>query len=95
MGNPALPVVTRTAARDEAGRAVQLYEVRWKAADALIAGVAVVYSQAEGGRQSYVVSTSGVVRNRPLYLPPPGEIPVSCGLVEGRWSVAGNTGELQ
>jgi hypothetical protein len=35
------------------------------------------------------------VRNRPLYLPPPGEIPVSCGLVEGRWSVAGNTGELQ
>jgi hypothetical protein len=35
------------------------------------------------------------VRNRPLYLPPPGEIPVSCGLVNGRWSVTGNTGKLQ
>jgi hypothetical protein len=95
LGSPALPVVTRTAARDEAGRPVQLYEVRWKAADALAAGVAVVYSQAEEGRQSYVVSTSGIARNRPLYLPALGEIPVSCGLVDGRWSVAGNTGELQ
>ena len=95
LGMPALPAATRTAARDEAGRPVQLYEVRWKAADALAAGVAVVYSQAEDGRQSYVVSTSGIARNRPLYLPALGEIPVSCGLVDGRWSVAGNTGELQ
>jgi hypothetical protein len=28
-------------------------------------------------------------------MPPLGEIPVSCRLVNGRWSVAGNTGELQ
>jgi hypothetical protein len=28
-------------------------------------------------------------------MPPLGEIPVSCRLVNGRWSVAGNTGELK
>ena len=94
LGMPALPAVTRTAARDEAGRSVQLFEVRWKAEDALAAGVTVVYSQAEGGRQSYVMATSGIVRNRPLYLPALGEIPVSCGLADGRWSVAGNSGKL-
>jgi len=57
--------------------------------------VAVVYSQAEGGRQAYVMATSGIVRNHPLYLPPLGEIPVSCGLVDGRWGVVGNRGRLQ
>jgi hypothetical protein len=95
LGSPALPAVTRTAGRDEGGRPVQVYEVHWKAAEALAAGVAVVYSQAEGGRQAYVMATSGIVRNRPLYLPPLGEIPVSCGLVDGRWGVVGNSGKLQ
>jgi len=27
-------------------------------------------------------------------LPALGEIPVSCGLADGRWSVAGNSGKL-
>lgn len=95
LGKPALPAVKHTEARDEAGRPVHVLEVRWKDENALAAGVVVAYSQAEGGRQSYVFSTAGIVRNRPLYLPALAELPVSCGVADGRWSVTGNSGKLE
>jgi len=63
------PVVKHSKTIDESGRPVHLFELRWPDDDALTAGVAVVYSQADHGRQSYVFATTGIVRNRPLYLP--------------------------
>jgi len=64
-----LPKVRRWQAKDEAGRPVTLLEAKWPDEFALLGGVAVVYSQAEAGRQVRLVSTTGIVNNRPLYLP--------------------------
>ena len=64
-----LPKVKRWEAKDEAGRPVTLLEAKWPDEFALLGGVAVVYSQAEAGRQVRLVSTTGIVNNRPLYLP--------------------------
>jgi hypothetical protein len=95
LGKPALPVVKHSKAIDESGRPVHLFELRWPDDDALTAGVAVVYSQADRGRQSYVFATTGIVRNRPLYLPAFSELPLSCGVADGRWNITANSGELQ
>ncbi|MGA2018874.1 MAG: hypothetical protein ABSH26_18190, partial [Opitutaceae bacterium] len=95
VGKPALPVVKHSKTIDESGRPVHLFELRWPDDEALAAGVAVAYSQADRGRQSYVFATTGIVRNRPLYLPAFSELPLSCDLVEGRWNITANSGELQ
>jgi hypothetical protein len=95
VGKPAVPEVKHSKTSDESGRPVHLFELRWPDEDALAAGVAVVYSQADRGRQSYVFATTGIVRNRPLYLPAFSELPLSCGVVNGRWNVTTNSGELQ
>ena len=52
----------------------------------------------DAGRRLYIPRTGTTPRIAVFNLDtlePVGEIPVSCGLVDGRWSVAGNTGELQ
>lgn len=64
-----LPKVRRWQANDEAGRPVTLLEAKWPDDFALLGGVAVVYSQAEAGLQARMVSTTGIVNNRPLYVP--------------------------
>jgi hypothetical protein len=64
-----LPKVQRWQATDYTGRPVTLLELIWPDEYALLRGVAVVYSQAEAGKQARLVSTTGIVNNRPLYLP--------------------------
>ncbi|MGH6880958.1 MAG: hypothetical protein ACREFM_08565, partial [Hypericibacter sp.] len=69
-GKPAdLPVVERWSGTDERGRAVQLFRLRWEDQWAFLAGVGVVYSQSLNGKQARLVSTAGIVKNRPLILP--------------------------
>ena len=49
---------------------MELLRLTWPESGSLVlGGVAVVYSQAEGGRQARLVGTAGIVDNRPLYLP--------------------------
>ncbi len=95
LGKPPLAAVKHTEARDESGRSVHILEIHWEDDSALTAGVSVVYSQSVAGRQSYVFSTAAIAHNRPLYLPALGAIPVSCGIVDGRWKVTGGSGKLQ
>lgn len=64
----ALPTVERWQATDEAGRTVTVLRLSWPDTYALLHGVALVYSQADGGRQARLVATTGIVNNRPLYL---------------------------
>jgi hypothetical protein len=52
----------------------------------------VVYSQAENNRQTRLIATAGIVKNRPAYLPALQDIPVVCGLAGGRWDVVANSG---
>jgi hypothetical protein len=86
-----LPKVQRWQATDEAGRRVTVLELIWRNEYELIGGVAVVYSQAEGGKQARLVSTTGIVNNRPLYLPSvrefsdkePADRPGRCRLLAG------------
>ena len=65
----ALPAIQRWPARDADGRPVTVLRLDWKDEYALLNGVALVYSQAENGKQARLVSTTGIANNRPLYLP--------------------------
>jgi hypothetical protein len=64
--NESLPLVERWQARDTSGRSVTL--LRLTSATGFN-NVAVVYSQAEAGKQARLVATAGIVKNRPLYVP--------------------------
>jgi hypothetical protein len=64
-----LPTVERWQAKDAAGRPVVVLRLHWPDQYALLNGVALVYSQAEAGKQARMVSTTGIANNRPLYLP--------------------------
>jgi hypothetical protein len=63
------PKAERWTARDERGRSVVVLRLVWADEYALINGVTVVYSQAEAGKQSRLVSTAGFANNRPIYVP--------------------------
>ena len=65
----ALPTVERWEASDASGRPLTLLRLSWESEYALLNGVALVYSQADAGRQARLVSTTGIVNNRPLYVP--------------------------
>ena len=61
-----LPLVERWQARDASGRPLTLLRVTSATG---FASVALVYSQAEAGKQARLVANTGIVKNRPLYLP--------------------------
>jgi hypothetical protein len=69
-GKDALPEVTRWQAKDAAGRSVVVLRVTWaENSYPFLAGLGLVYSQASGGKQVRLVANTGIVKNRPLYLP--------------------------
>lgn len=80
-----LPGVERWTTRDEKGREVIAMRVTWAEEDALAWGIAAVYSQAEQGRQARLVATTGIERNRPLFLPPARRFDRDCALENGLW----------
>ncbi len=63
------PKVERWMARDERDRPVTVLRIVWPDEYGLINGVAVVYSQAEAGKQARLLSTAGFAGNRPIYIP--------------------------
>lgn len=64
-----LPTVTHWPAKDEAGRDVTVYRVKWEGDDRPSFGIGVVYSQAKDGKQARMVSNAQIKKNKPLYLP--------------------------
>ena len=68
-GVTVLPAIERWTGRDAAGRAVVALRLTWPNDEALLGGVGLVYSQAEAGKQARLVATTGIRRNRPLFLP--------------------------
>jgi hypothetical protein len=95
LGKPEAPTVERWDATDEQGRPVIVLKLHWATPDELAAGLAIAYSQAEGGRQTRIYATTQIVKNRPLYLPSVMVVPVACGAVDGRWEVTENPGLLE
>lgn len=65
----ALPAVERWQAHDAGGRPVVVLRLTWSSDTEFANGVAVVYSQAEGGKQARLVATTGIVKNHPLFAP--------------------------
>jgi hypothetical protein len=65
----ALPAVERWQARDGAGRPVVVMRLTWPNENEFLYGMAIVYSQAEGGKRARLVATTGIVKNSPLYVP--------------------------
>ncbi len=71
-------------ARDEKGRSVGVIELRWKDNYTLPLGLAVAYSQAEGGRQARLASTTGMEHGLPIFLPETASFDTRCGVHGGR-----------
>ena len=69
VGKAKLPAVARWTGKDAAGRAVVVLKLSWSGEDALLGGILLAYSQAEGGRQARLVATAPIARNRPSFLP--------------------------
>lgn len=65
----ALPKVTHWAAKDEQGRDVTVYRVKFEGDDRPSFGIGVVYSQAKDGKQARMVSNALIKKNKPVYLP--------------------------
>ncbi|TDQ84260.1 hypothetical protein A8950_0808 [Dongia mobilis] len=63
------PAVTSWPALDELGREVTVLRVVWADPYGFLAGLGVVYSQAEGGRQKRLVANAPIRKNTPLFLP--------------------------
>ncbi len=68
-GDDNLPKVERWQATDAAGRPVILLRMIWPDSQSLGYNLGLVYSQSEGGKQARLVANTGIVKNRPLYLP--------------------------
>ena len=64
-----LPTLERWSATDEQGRPVQVIRLHWEDQWAFLGGLGVVYSQSQNGKQARLISTTGLVKNRPLLLP--------------------------
>jgi hypothetical protein len=65
-----LPNVTHWTAKDEAGRDVTVYRIKWDGDEGRPSfGIGVVYSQAKDGKQVRMVSNTQIKKNKPLYLP--------------------------
>ena len=92
IGHPASPKVLRSQVRDERDRPVVLLDVEWIGAGG---GMAVVYSQAENGKQARMFSTTGFKKYRPSSIIHNFEVPVACDVKDGRWSIISNPGTLE
>jgi hypothetical protein len=69
-GKDTLPKVARWQAKDAAGQSVTVLRLSWaENSYPFLAGLGLVYSQAGGGKQLRLVANTGIVKNRPLYLP--------------------------
>ena len=64
-----LPSVDRWQATDTNGRAVTVMRLSWANQATLFSGMAIAYSQNEGGKPARVVANTGIVNDRPAYLP--------------------------
>ena len=64
-----LPSVDRWQATDTNGRAVTVMRLSWANQATLFSGMAIAYSQNEGGKPVRVVANTGIVNDRPAYLP--------------------------
>jgi hypothetical protein len=84
-----LPAVTHWAAKDEAGRDVTVYRVKWEGDAARPSfGIGVVYSQAKDGKQVRLVSNAQIKKNKPLYLPDAwANVPEDQGIPSGSCAV--------
>jgi hypothetical protein len=91
----ALPTVERWQASDAAGRPVVVLRLTWNDEYALLRGAALVYSQADAGKQARLVATTGIADNRPLYVSEivtvpqreSGPQPGRCSVRDGRLSI--------
>jgi hypothetical protein len=94
-GATALPAIERWTGRDAAGRAVVTLRLAWPSDEALLGGVGLAYSQPEAGKRARLVATTGMRRNRPLFLPPLVALaaadrrpaPPSCTVRDGRLEI--------
>ncbi len=94
VGKAIMPTAAHWQGRDEEGRPVKVIKLSWAPDEALVGGVTVAYSEAEGGKQTRAFANGSIVKNRPDYLPDLVAVPVTCGAVGGRWNVIGNPGAL-
>lgn len=64
-----LPSVERWQATDATGRPVTVMRLSWANQSTLFSGMAIAYAQDENGAPARVVANTGIVNDRPAYLP--------------------------
>src|SRR5471032_562312 len=64
-----LPSVDRWQATDANGRVITVMRLSWANQATLFSGMAIAYSQNEGGKPARVMANTGIVNDRPAYLP--------------------------
>ena len=64
-----LPSVDRWQTTDANGRNVTVMRLSWANQQTLFSGMAIAYSQNEGGKPARVVANTGIANDRPAYLP--------------------------
>lgn len=64
-----LPSVERWERRDAGGRPEIILRLTWPESTAMGSRIGIAYSQSEEGKQARVVANTGIVHNRPLFLP--------------------------
>lgn len=90
-----LPTAKVWVAKDEQDRAVTVMRLVWDVETGLPAGLGVVYSQAEGGKQARLVSSAPIVRNKPLFLPGIwSNYPEETGIPNGECEFSGESLQL-
>jgi hypothetical protein len=64
-----LPSVERWQSTDATGRNVTVMRLSWESQATLFSGMAIAYAQNEAGKPGRVVANTGIVNDRPAYLP--------------------------
>lgn len=82
LGKPPLPKVERWDAKDAQDRPLTVLKLVWPQ-PVLAGGALLVYSQADNDRQSRLLATAGLIKNRPQLLPAPQRPAVRCKVVDG------------
>lgn len=92
LGKPPLPKVERWDAKDAQERPLSVLKLVWPQ-PVLAGGALLVYSQADNDRQSRLLATAGLVKNRPQLLPAPQRPAVRCKLVDGALDAGADGGD--
>jgi hypothetical protein len=87
VGKADTPKVSHWQAKDERGRPVTVLLLQWGDSSTFAVGMAVSYSQSNGGKQSRLVTTVPMAHGVPVFIPNGGGMQTNCAIRNGRLDI--------